>query len=80
MLTSKCIWSYRKQFCTNDCTFAEPGNNVMIIDPDTGKTHISPDSETEKDFMDRLDRSKREHRNLFFEEWEEFAMKPGVIY
>ena len=30
--------------------------------------------------MDRLERSKRENRNLFFEEWDEFIMIPGVLY
>ena len=80
MLTSKCVWAYREQFHTNGCAFAEPSNNIMVVDPDTGKTLISPKDETEKEFMDRLDRSKREHRNLFFEEWEEFVMKPDVLY
>ena len=80
MLTSKCVWAYRAEFNTNDSAFVEPSNNIMVVDPATGKAHISPNSETEKECMERLNRSKREHRNLFFEEWEEFVTKPGVLY
>lgn len=80
MLTSKCVWAYREQFDTNKCMFAEPGNEIMVINPDTGKYHISPYNETEEEFMDRLERSKRENRNLYFEEWDEFIMLPGVMY
>lgn len=80
MLTSKCVLAYREQFDTYDCAFAEPSCNIMVVDPDTGKYHISPYNETDEEFMDRLERSKREHRNLFFEEWDEFIMKPGVLY
>ena len=80
MLTSKCVWAYRVQFGTKKCMFAEPSCNIMVVNPDTGKTHISPHNETDEEFMDRLERSKCEHRNLFFEEWDEFIMKPGVLY
>lgn len=52
----------------------------MVLNPDTGKYYISPYNETEEEFMDRLERSKRENRNLFFEEWDEFIMIPGVLY
>lgn len=80
MLTSKCVWAYREQFGTKKCAFAEPGSQIMIFNPDTGKYHISPFDETEEEFKDRLERSKRENRNLFFEEWDEDIMIPGVLY
>lgn len=80
MLTSKCVWAYREQFGTNECAFAEPSCSIMVLNPDTMKYHISPYNETEEEFMDRLERSKRENRNLFFEEWDEFIMIPGVMY
>lgn len=60
--------------------FAEPSSNIMVLNPDTGKYYISPYNETEEEFMDRLERSKRENRTLFFEEWDEFIMIPGVLY
>lgn len=80
MLTSKCIWTYREQFNNEDCFFAEPGNNIIIINPDTKKTYISPEEETEIIFMDRINRCKQEHRNLFFEEWDEFVTGVDVFY
>lgn len=80
MLTSKCVWAYREQFDTKKCVFAEPSSHIMVLNPDTGKYYISPYNETEEECMDRLERSKRENRNLFFEEWDEFIMIPGVLY
>ena len=80
MLTSKCIWAYREQFVDSECAFAEPSSNIFAVDPDTRKTYISSGYETDEEFFDRLERSKREHRNLFFEEWDEFVMQPGVLY
>jgi hypothetical protein len=72
--------AYREQFKDNNCAFAEPGNRIMVINPENGKTYISPFEESESDFMGRIERSKQECRNLFFEEWEEDVLIPGVLY
>lgn len=80
MLTSKCVWAYRTQLDNDGCFFAEPGNNIMVLDSETGRYFISPSNEEEKDFMNRIQRSQAEGRNLFFEEWEEFKEKNNVFY
>ena len=80
MLSGKSVYAYREQFDTDDCAFAEPSNNIMVTNPANGKTYISPNAETDESFMNRLERCKIEQRNLFFEEWEEFVMKPDVVY
>ncbi len=80
MLTEKNVYEYRKYFDTDNCAFAEPGNQIMIFNKKTSTYHISPPEETNEIFMDRLKRCEEEQRNLFFEEWEEFVMKPGVLY
>ena len=80
MLTSKSLWEYRRQFNTNKCFFAEPGNQIMILDEETDNYHISPFDETDEIFMDRLERCKKEQQNLFFKEWETFSYKEGCLY
>lgn len=39
-------------------------------------TCIAPDDETEEKFFDRIERSKKSGRNLFFEEWEPMPEYP----
>ena len=80
MLTSECVWAYREQFNTNSCAFEEPGSCIVVENQDTGVSYISPPDETEKVFMDRLERCKREQRNLFFEEWEAYKAISDVLY
>jgi hypothetical protein len=78
-LSVKCILAYRDQFDDN-CFFAEPSDLIMVEDPQTKKYYISTYTETEEEFMDRLKRSQEAQRNLFFEEWEEHRIVPGMMY
>ena len=80
MLSSECIWAYREQFGDSECAFAEPSSNIFVVNPDTGIAYISSGYETDEEFFNRLERCKQEHRNLFFEEWDEFVIEPGVLY
>lgn len=80
MLTSKCIWAYRDFFNNNDCAFAEPGNQIMILNSVTGDCYLSPFNETDEIFFDRIERCKREQRNLFFEEWKPINYEKEKIY
>ncbi|MBE6826592.1 MAG: hypothetical protein E7511_06890 [Ruminococcus sp.] len=79
MLTEKSVYAYRVFFNTNDCAFAEPGNQIVVSD-ENGKTYISPFTETDEQFTDRLERCQQTGHNLFFEEWDEFEYKKGMIY
>ncbi len=74
MLTSKCVWAYREQFGNHNCAFAEPGNQIMIFNKETGISYLSPTGETDVVFFDRLARSQSEGRNLFYEEWDPFEL------
>lgn len=79
MLTEKSVYAYRSFFNTNDCAFAEPGNQIVVSD-ENGKTYISPFDETDEQFSDRLERCQQTGHNLFFEEWKEFECEKGMIY
>ena len=78
MLTSKSVFAYRKQFPDDNCFFSEPGSEILIETKE--KAFISPSDETDEVFSDRLVRSKKIGRNLFYEEWDTFEYNPDYIY
>lgn len=80
MLSSKSIFEYRKQFPMDSCFFNEPGSGVLIESKSKQKAFISPADETDEMFLDRLTRSKKVGRNLFYEEWETFEYNSDYVY
>lgn len=80
MLTSKSLWEYRKQFDTNKCVFAEPGNQIMVLNETTNTYYVSPPDETDEIFMNRLERCKKENKNLFFDEWNTLVYEEKCLY
>lgn len=80
MLTEKNVYAYRKYFDTDNCAFAEPGNQIMIFNEKTNTYHVSPPKETNETFMNRLERCKEEQRNLFLDEWQPFNYEDGKLY
>lgn len=73
------ILKYREQYPEDGCAYLEPSNFVFV---DNGeKVLLNPRDETDEIFLDRLERSKRAGRNLFYEEWtDEFIPDPGAAY
>ena len=61
-----------------DKSALHPNGCLRVDDLKNGRTYIAPDNETEERFLDRLERSKKEGRNLFFIEWHEQKHKKGV--
>lgn len=80
MLTEKNVYAYRKYFDTDNCAFAEPGNQIMVLNEETNIYHVSPPDETDEIFMDRLERCKKENKNLFFDEWNELIYEEKCLY
>lgn len=79
MLTDTCIEKYREQYPLDDCFYGEP-NDLIMISNDENVTVIQPIDETEAVFLDRLERSKKAGKNLFFEEWNRFEYEEGMLY
>ena len=59
--------------------YLEPGGEPSVHFPN-GDAFVAPHDETMEAFLDRIERSKKAGRNLFFEEWEFWEPEPGVIY
>ena len=78
IISKESIKAYRKQFTDSACGYSIPNGCLRVGDLKNGRTYIAPDNETEELFLDRLERSKKEGRNLFFIEWHEQKHKKGV--
>lgn len=77
----KCYDEYKKIYKhPHVCGFLEPSDDFSVSNEDTEKTYIMPENETLEAFLDRIERSKKAGKNLFYEEWEEFHYKEGVLY
>lgn len=79
MLTPKCIYEYRKQYPQDRCFYMEPSDIVIIIN-NKDKKYRQDIKETDIEFFDRLERSKKTGENLFYKEWEKFDFIEGVDY
>ncbi len=72
MVSYDSISKYWKQYPDGGIGYSEPDGGLMISNLENGKTYKAPANETDELFEDRLERSKKARRNLFFEEWEEY--------
>lgn len=79
MISYESILKYREQFPHDKCFFSEPGTGVMLTSS-AGKAFISPPTEDDAIFMDRLERCQKEKRNLFYDEWDLFTYKKNILY
>lgn len=76
-----CLNAYHAQYPKDSCCFGEPSGHCLIgYGKKQEKTVIEPEGETVATFLDRLERSKKSGRNLFYEEWEPFEYDPDLIY
>lgn len=71
-VSDECIENYMMQFPEDDIFIEESNNLVAIKDKKTNILYIQPRMENDEEFMDRLKRSKKAQKNLFYKEWETF--------
>ncbi len=77
-LTIRCVDAYKEQYPDDHCFIHITGGGVNI--ETKHKTYRQPYDETEEEFFDRLERSRKVGRNLFYEEWEIFEYEEGTVY
>jgi len=66
------IATYWKTF--GECGYNEPGDGFFVLaksEDGEEKYYSAPENETDKTFMDRINRSLKAGKNLFAVEWEE---------
>lgn len=81
MISGTALKAYRETFSNSRCFHLETSTMLLIEKPGRkGKTYRQPSDETEEQFLDRIERSKKAGRNLFYEEWPEFQRKKGCLY
>lgn len=81
MISSKSIDLYRRQYPEDEIINVIPSCFCSISNADRTMHVREPyDGEADEIFLDRLERSKKAGKNLFFEEWEEEKIKEGVLY
>lgn len=80
MISYASVLEYRRIYPDDICAYNEPGNGVIISNKTTGLSFISPDSESDDTFLDRIARCGKENKNLFYEEWNTFENENGMIY
>lgn len=60
--------------------FEESTGTIMLSRPTDGQLFVPPEGETDKEFAERLKRSKEAGRNLFYEEWVPFSYEEDADY
>lgn len=80
IISRECLQAYREAFPESDCFYGEPSSLVVVQETDSEEAHIQPESETEAQFLGRIQRSKSEGRNLFYEEWPLLDYEPDNLY
>ena len=70
---------YRKEYPNDTIGFGEP-DGVLIERGSDKVGFYGNENESDEVFLDRLERSKKAGRNLFYEEWEPFEYEDGVDY
>ena len=79
MISFDAIKAYREQYPEDECHCGEPTG--IFISSKCGTYWVPDNFETDKEFFDRLERSKEAGRNLFYEEWKPFeGYKEGCMY
>ncbi len=78
-MTSESIEKYRKMY-PNDGIGFEISGGVSVERESDGAGFRGDENESDEVFLDRLERSKKAGRNLFYEEWEPFEYEDGVDY
>lgn len=69
MLGQACIEAYERQYPADRCGIDEWEDRIVIESASGEIAVCEPFGETGETFMDRLERSREEHRNLFYDEW-----------
>lgn len=77
MISESSLRLYEESGLEGQCMFVLPSCKPMIGFPD-GLTYEAPWTETDEEFLDRIDRSKKVGRNLFREEWELDEISQGI--
>ncbi len=68
MISYECADIYESSGLEGEFCFLHPGFTPSICFPDYTEYYCL-DDETDEEFLDRIERSKRVGRNLFKEEW-----------
>lgn len=71
-ISDKCIDEYRSQYPDDWCGIDECFGDVIVTRGQDERSFYNPKHENDRVFMDRLERSKKIGKNLFYEEWEVF--------
>ncbi len=71
-ISDKCIDAYREQYPDDDCGIDECFGDVIICRAEDDVCFYNPKREDDEIFMDRLRRSQRLGKNLFYQEWKIF--------
>ena len=77
MIHPESVLQYQKSLQDYNCGYAVPSSFVMVTSPE-GKHYLSPDNEDDYAFLDRIERSRKAGRNLFYEEWPEYVFEPNA--
>lgn len=81
MVSIDSIKKYRKVFNTDSCGYNEPGyGEVIVTDDEHHVSYIGTRKETDEEFLDRIERSLKAGRNLFYEEYQKLVYEEGWIY
>lgn len=80
MISEDAIMRYREAFPESDCFYGEPSEYVIVTFGSDAPSHIQPEDETEKQFLERIERSKQAGKNLFEEEWPELVYEKDCLY
>ena len=78
MLSEECMNEYRKQYPDEMCIYSASSGRMMIGNGE--KAVFEPIGESDEVFFNRLERSIKFNKNLFYEEWEPFDYKEGCYY
>lgn len=78
MVTRKCIEAYKASGLDGQLGIMIPDWDSVTFDD--GTAYVAPNSETEHETLDRIERSKKAGRNLFREEWKPFVYEPNILY
>lgn len=77
MISESSLKAYMAAGFEGDCSLVPPVGMAMISFPD-GKTYMATTDETDEEFLDRLERSKKAGRDLIREEWELDYLSRGI--
>ncbi len=73
------IEKYNKLYPDDDMKFGIP-DGVLLKRNNDESLFYGDENESDEVFLDRLERSKKAGKNLFYEEWEPFEYEDDVDY